>query len=230
MLAPSGVGGTPTSLRQACGAVDVVPVGGVMLCELVQTPSDAHFTEHCQVGGRISLEGIEQGAIPVEEYAFDFVFLGWGHAPSNITEVGNKVKEAALKMFAEARVLMHQIQVRELYIRDEKVVVSPRWNLVGAQEAGRDEVVAVEGDVIKICRDTVPAGHGCRMNAAHMGVAGHDHVALAQGAAHQDNLQLNRGVHGKWLRAQEIDAGRTDIAGYQGDGEVFIDPVNTFKL
>src|ERR1700722_12633186 len=98
MLAPGGVCGTPMLLRQACGTVDVVPVRRVMLSELVQTPSDAHFTEHCQVGGRISLERIEQGPIPVEQDAFDFVFLGWGHAPSNITEVGNKVKEAALKI------------------------------------------------------------------------------------------------------------------------------------
>jgi hypothetical protein len=39
------------------------------------------------------LERIKQGPIPVEEDAFDFGFLGWGHAPSNITEVGNKVKK-----------------------------------------------------------------------------------------------------------------------------------------
>jgi hypothetical protein len=43
-------------------------------------------------------------------------------------------------------------------------------------------------------------------------------------------LQLDRGVHGKCLRAQEIDAGGADIAGYQGDGEVFNDPVDTLKL
>jgi len=82
-----------------------------MQSELVQTPGDAHFTEHCQVGGRISLEGIEQGAVPVEEDAFDFIFrfafrfffLGWGHASSNITEMGNKVKDATLKILQEAR-------------------------------------------------------------------------------------------------------------------------------
>jgi hypothetical protein len=179
MLAPGGVGGTPMLLRQACGAVDVVPVGGVMLSELVQTPSDAHFTEHCEVGGRISLEGIEQGPIPVEEDTFDFVFLGWGHAPSNITEVGNKVKEATLNILRRRGRLCTRSKVRELCVRDEKVFVTPRGNLVGAEEAGRDEVVAVEGDVIEICCDAVPAGHGCGMNAAHMGVAGHDHVALA---------------------------------------------------
>src|ERR1700719_1110723 len=114
MLAPGGVGGTPMLLRQACGAVDVVPVGGVMVSELVQTPSDAHFTEHCQVGGRIGLEGIEQSAIPVEQYAFDFVFrfvfLGRGHEPSTSQSLGIKSKPPRLKVLAEASVFTHQIQ------------------------------------------------------------------------------------------------------------------------
>src|ERR1700731_2150108 len=124
MLAPSGVGGTPTSLRQACGAVDVVPVGGVMLCELVQPPRDAHFTEHCQVGGRISLEGIEQGPIPVEEDALNFVFLGEGHAPSNITEEGNKVKEATVKNLQGLGRLYTRSQKYKSYGRETK-----RWSL-----------------------------------------------------------------------------------------------------
>jgi len=58
----------------------------------------------------------------------------------------------------------------------------------GAEEAGRNEVVAVEGDVIEICGDAKPAGHGCGMNAAYIGLAGHDHVALAERAADQDDL------------------------------------------
>jgi hypothetical protein len=238
MVSPGGVGGTPTLLRQACCTVDVVPVGGVMQSKLFQTPGDAHFTEHSQVGGRISLEGIEQGPIPVEEDAFDFVFrfafrfffLGWGHASSNITEVGNKVKDAMLRILRRPGRLCTRSNAPESRVRDEKVAVSPRWNLVGAEESGGNEIVAVEGDVVEIRRDAVPAGHGCRMNAAHMGVAGHDHVALAQGAAHQDNLQLNRGVYGEWLRAQEIDAGGANIASDQGDGKVFNDPADTLKL
>jgi len=125
MLAPGGVGGTPVLLRQTGGAVDVVPVGGIMLGELVQPPSDAHFTEHCQVGGRISLEGIEQGPIPVEEDAIDFVFLGEGHAPSNITEVGNKVKEATLKILRRRGRLCTRSKVRELCVSGQNVVVSP---------------------------------------------------------------------------------------------------------
>ncbi len=120
MFAPGGVGGTPVLLRQTCGAVNVVPVGGIMLSELVQTPSDAHFTEHCQVRGRISLEGIEQGPIPVEEDAFDFVFLGEGHAPSNITEVGNKVKEATLKILGRRGRLYNRSKVQELCVETKR--------------------------------------------------------------------------------------------------------------
>src|ERR1700692_380752 len=124
MLAPGSVCGTPMPLREACGAVDVVPVGRIMLGELVQTPSDAHFTEHCQVGGRIGLEGIEQGSIPVKEDAFDFVFrfgfrfvfLGWGHEPSNITEVGNKVKAATLKTLPRQGRLCTGCKARELLV------------------------------------------------------------------------------------------------------------------
>ena len=68
------------------------------------------------------------------------------------------------------------------------------------------------------------------MHAAHVSITGQDNVALAQRAAYQDNLQLDGGVHGKLLRAQEIDAGGADIAGYQGDWEVFNDPVDAVKL
>src|ERR1700730_14892790 len=78
------------------GDVDVVPVRGVMLAELVQTPDDSHFVEHRQVGGGIGVEGIEQSAVPIEEDAFDlvfrFVFPGGGHEPSTSQSQGIKSK------------------------------------------------------------------------------------------------------------------------------------------
>src|ERR1700693_2473280 len=101
---------------------------------------------------------------------------------------------------------------------------------LGAQVTRRDEVVAVEGDVIEICRNTEPAGYGCPMNATHMRVTGHDHVALTQRPAYQDDLQTDGGIHGKFLRAKEIDAGGANIAGHKGDREVLNNSFDTVQL
>jgi hypothetical protein len=69
MEAPDLVGGVPFGAREIGGAIDVVPVGGVVLLEFGDSPGDIHFAEHGEVGSGVSGIGVEQGAVPVEEDA-----------------------------------------------------------------------------------------------------------------------------------------------------------------
>ena len=72
LFAPGAVGIIPTSARQFGGAIDAIPVGGVMAGEIVEGPGNAHFTEHSEIGGGIGAVGIEKRAVPIEKDALDF--------------------------------------------------------------------------------------------------------------------------------------------------------------
>jgi hypothetical protein len=79
LLAPSAVGVIPTSARQFRGAIDAIPVGGIVASEVVKSPRDAHFAEHGEISGGISVIGIEKRAVPVEEHAANRGVAVFGH-------------------------------------------------------------------------------------------------------------------------------------------------------
>src|SRR5260221_7138598 len=53
VFAPDFVGGVPFIAREICGAIDVVPVGGIVMFKFGDAPGDLHFAEHGQVGGGV---------------------------------------------------------------------------------------------------------------------------------------------------------------------------------
>jgi hypothetical protein len=67
VFAPDLVGGVPSVAREICGAINVVPVGGIVLFEFGEAPGDVHFAEHSEVGGGVCGVGIQESAVPVEE-------------------------------------------------------------------------------------------------------------------------------------------------------------------
>lgn len=69
VFAPDLVGGVPLIAREICGAINVVPVGGIVLFEFGDAPGDLHFSEHSEVGGGVCGVGVEESAVPVEEDA-----------------------------------------------------------------------------------------------------------------------------------------------------------------
>jgi hypothetical protein len=69
VFAPESVGEIEFGARDACGAVDVVPVGRVVGRELRESPRNFQCAEHGEVGGGIGGVGIEEGAVPIEEDA-----------------------------------------------------------------------------------------------------------------------------------------------------------------
>jgi hypothetical protein len=69
VFAPDLVGGVPFVAREICGAINVVPVGGIVLFEFGEAPGDLHFAEHSEVGGGVCGVGIEESSVPVEEDA-----------------------------------------------------------------------------------------------------------------------------------------------------------------
>ena len=70
--APGFVGGVPFGVRKLGGAIDVVPVGRIVLFEFGDAPGNLHFAKHCEVSGGIGSIRVEEGAVPVEEDALDW--------------------------------------------------------------------------------------------------------------------------------------------------------------
>src|SRR5260370_24774007 len=69
VFTPDFVGGVPFGSREIRGAINVVPVRGVVLLEFGEVPGDFHFTEHGEVGGGIGGVGGEEWCVPLEEEA-----------------------------------------------------------------------------------------------------------------------------------------------------------------
>jgi hypothetical protein len=72
LLAPGAIGVIPTGAGQFGGAIDAIPVGGIVAGEVVEGPGNAHFAEHGEIGGGIGTIGIEERAVPIEKDALDF--------------------------------------------------------------------------------------------------------------------------------------------------------------
>src|ERR1700738_593340 len=79
LLAPGSVGVIPASARQFGGAIDAIPVRRIVACEVLQSPGNAHFAEHGEIGGGIGAVGIEERAGPVEEDALNFSVCRCAH-------------------------------------------------------------------------------------------------------------------------------------------------------
>jgi len=79
LLAPSGVGVIPAMARQAGCLVDVIPVGGIVAGKFLESPGDAHLAKHGEIGGRVRGVGVDEGAVPIEEYALDWLRAGQPH-------------------------------------------------------------------------------------------------------------------------------------------------------
>src|SRR6266404_4060729 len=59
VFAPDLIGSIPLGARKIRGAIDVVPVGRIVLLELGHTPGDLHFFKHGEVGGGVGGVGVE---------------------------------------------------------------------------------------------------------------------------------------------------------------------------
>ena len=69
---PGFVGGVPFGARKLRGAIDVVPVGRIVLFEFGDAPWNLHFTKHGEVGGGIGSVRVEESAVPIEEDALEW--------------------------------------------------------------------------------------------------------------------------------------------------------------
>src|SRR5438876_5872914 len=69
IFAPDLVSGGPFVFGKFGGAVDAVPVGGIVLFEFGEAPGNAHGAEHGEVGGGVGGVGVEERAVPIEEDA-----------------------------------------------------------------------------------------------------------------------------------------------------------------
>lgn len=69
MLAPDFVSGVPLVAREIRGAIDVVPVGGIVFLEFGEAPGNLHGRKHGEVGGSVGGVGVEECAVPIEEDA-----------------------------------------------------------------------------------------------------------------------------------------------------------------
>ena len=83
-------------------------------------------------------------------------------------------------------------------------------------------IVAIESEVVKARGDTVPAGHVGRFRPLNRGFGRDDNVSITERAADQNNIDLNGRAGGKRAGTKKENSGRTDIAGYQCNGEFFL--------
>ena len=72
LFAPGAVGIIPAGARQFGGAIDAIPVGGIVAGEILESPGNTHFLEHGEIGGGIGAGGIEKRAVPIEKDALNF--------------------------------------------------------------------------------------------------------------------------------------------------------------
>src|SRR5260370_7063236 len=75
--AAGAVRGSRVLPRQAGGAINLIPVRRIVFFKFREPPRDAHLLEHCQIRRGVSVVGIDERAIPVEENSFNGVF-GFG--------------------------------------------------------------------------------------------------------------------------------------------------------
>jgi hypothetical protein len=51
LFPPGAVGIVPTGAGQFCGAIDAIPIRGIMAREIIESPRYAHFAKHREIGG-----------------------------------------------------------------------------------------------------------------------------------------------------------------------------------
>ena len=66
---PRLVGSLPFGTWDFGGAIDVVPVRGIVTFEFSQAPGNLHLAKHREVGGGVGSVRVEECAVPVKEYA-----------------------------------------------------------------------------------------------------------------------------------------------------------------
>src|SRR5260221_3621577 len=95
ILAPDLVGGGPFVFRKFGGAIDAIPIRGIVFLEFGEGPGNAHGAKHGEVGGSVGGLGVEERAVPIEEDTFGggIIFCGhfcWGN---EFDRSGRKTKE-----------------------------------------------------------------------------------------------------------------------------------------
>src|SRR6266436_1018911 len=71
--APGAVRVFPALPGQPRSAINLIPIGGVVFFEFLESPRDAHLLEHSQIRRGVGAVGIDERAVPVEENSFDAV-------------------------------------------------------------------------------------------------------------------------------------------------------------
>ena len=104
-----------------------------------------------------------------------------------------------------------------------EVLTQIRTEDSGLEETGGDAIVAVELHVIEGGGDSVPTGRGGGFTALHVSRGGEDNVTVPHGLADENDFHLQRGANGERSGAEEVNAGRADVAGNQSDGKFLRD-------
>jgi hypothetical protein len=89
--------------------------------------------------------------------------------------------------------------------------------LLSGREFGRNAVVPIELEIVKRCSDAEPARHIGSFNTANARYGYCDHVAVAQGTAHQNNFQFDASIQFQAFRTEEKNTGRANVARDQRD-------------
>src|SRR6266436_2254035 len=87
--APGAVRVIPALPGQPCGAINLIPVRGIIFFKFREPPRDAHLLKHRQIRGGVGVVGIDQRAVPVEEHSFNGVF-GFGKHGSTEYQKGGE--------------------------------------------------------------------------------------------------------------------------------------------
>src|SRR3981189_689718 len=97
VFAPCAIRVVPARAWQFGGAVDAIPVRGIVAGEIVDRPRDAHLPEHREIGGGIGAVGVEERAVPIEEDASELAVWRCRH----ICEV--RLAESDRRMVEDAK-------------------------------------------------------------------------------------------------------------------------------
>jgi hypothetical protein len=84
--------------------------------------------------------------------------------------------------------------------------------------AQREDVVAAQREVVEGGGITAPTRHIHFLGAHNVGCRAHLYAALAQRALDESDFEFDGRTRLKIARSEEINAARTDIAGYERDG------------
>jgi hypothetical protein len=201
---PEAIGFEPFGSREQRGTVNAQPIRRVMLLEFALGPVDAQSMKHREIGAEVGFVGIEERAVPVEEYRARGELCDF-HGEGIVSDLNRWEKWRS--NVADGRPTIFD---QELRIAQQALVTTI---------AQREDVVATQREVVEGGGITAPAGHIDFLGANNVGCRAHLHAALTQRALDERDFEFDGRAGLKIARSEEINAAGTDIAGYERDGD-----------